>query len=203
MFTGLVEDAVEVVEVADHAGGRRVTLDVGPLGWEDLVHGESVAVNGCCLTVADFAGGRLSFDAVRETLDKTNLGDLSAGAAVHVERALRVGDRLGGHFVLGHVDGPAEVLRHDRDPDDWRIACRVPADLAEFLVPKGSVAIDGVSLTIAALDGDDLGVFEVALIPTTLAKTALGDRPVGYRLNFEADVLTKTVVQANRRMRGG
>ena len=164
MFTGIVERAVAVVAVEDHAGGRRLTLGVR---WGDEKHGESVAVNGCCLTVAATGDGTLRFDAIRETLDKTNLGDLKVGDRVHVERSLRPSDRLDGHFVQGHVDGPAELVGRTATDEEWRLRLRVSDDLAAFVMPKGSVCIDGVSLTVASLDGDE---FEVALIPTTLGE---------------------------------
>ena len=194
MFTGIVEKAVPVVAVADHAGGRRITLGVR---WGDEKHGESVAVNGCCLTVAAMTGDALSFDAIRETLDKTNLGRLQVGDRVHVERSLRPGDRIDGHFVQGHVDGPAELVGKIENDREWRMRLRVSDDLAAFVMPKGSVCLDGVSLTVAALDGRE---FEVAIIPTTLEKTGFASRAVGWRFNFEADILAKSVVTTLRRM---
>ena len=194
MFTGIVERAVPVVAVEDHAGGRRITLGVR---WGDEKHGESVAVNGCCLTVAATDEQSLSFDAIRETLDKTNLGDLAAGDRVHVERSLRPGDRIDGHFVQGHVDGPAELISKTDNEREWRMRLRVSDELAAFVMPKGSVCLDGVSLTVAALDGRE---FEVAIIPTTLEKTGFASRNVGWRFNFEADILAKSVVTTLRRM---
>ena len=194
VFTGIVDRAVEILRVADHAGGRRLTLGVR---WGDEKHGESVAVNGCCLTVAELDDDALHFDVIRETLDKTNLGDLKTGDRVHVERSLRPTDRLDGHFVQGHVDGHATLVKRTATDEEWRLRLRIADDLARFVMPKGSVCIDGVSLTVAALDGDE---FEVALIPTTLDKTALGQREVGWRFNFEADVLAKSVVTTLARM---
>ena len=188
MFTGIVDRAAEVVAAEENANGRRLTL---ALDWPDVRHGESVAVNGVCLTAATIEPGRLTFDVIRETLDVTNLGRLNAGDRAHVERSLRVGDRVDGHFVQGHVDGPAVLTARTATDEEWRLRCELSPALAKFVAPKGSVCIDGVSLTVAATADR---WFEVALIPTTLAKTALGDRPVGWPFNFEADVLSKTVV---------
>ena len=197
MFTGIVERVVPVVAVADHPGGRRLTLGVR---WGDEKYGESIAVNGCCLTVQGIGDEWLRFDAVRETLDKTNLGDLNVGDSVHVERTLRALDRIDGHFVQGHVDGPAELIDKVANDREWRMRLRVNGDLAAFVMPKGSVCLDGVSLTVAALEGRD---FEVAIIPTTLEKTGFASRQLGWRFNFEADILVKSVVTTLRRMGAG
>ena len=196
MFTGIVDRAADVIAAEDNPNGRRLTL---ALDWPDVRQGESVAVNGVCLTAATVEPGRLTFDVIRETLDVTNLGRLSAGDRAHVERSLRVGDRIDGHFVQGHVDGPATLIARTATDEEWRLRCELPASLAKYVAPKGSVCIDGVSLTVAATGGR---WFEVALIPTTLQKTALGERPVGWPFNFEADVLSKTVVSWLER-RGG
>ena len=194
MFTGIIERAAEVASVTDHAGGRRIVV---AHRWGDERHGDSIAINGCCLTVAQIDDDSLAFDVIRETLDKTNLGDLAAGDRVHVERALRVGDRLDGHFVQGHVDGRAKLVNRVATDEEWRLACEVPDPLRKFVLPKGSVCIDGVSLTVAAVT--ETG-FEVALIPTTLEKTALGQRAVGWRFNFEADILAKGIVHTVERL---
>lgn len=188
MFTGIIEKSVRVIGVATSPKFRRLTLAVS---WDDLHGGESIAVNGCCLTVADIAYNELGFDIIQETLDKTNLGLLKAGDEVHVERALRVGDRLDGHFVQGHVDGVATLIERIDIPTETRLRVQAPHDLGKYLVTKGSVAIDGISLTIAAVDGP---VFEVALIPTTLAITTLGKRQVGWPFNLETDMLSKTII---------
>lgn len=200
MFTGIVERSVPVVSSEPVAAGRRLVVAVD---WDDVKHGESVAVNGVCLTVADRVPGpggeprRLAFDVIAETLAKTSLGDLRAGDEVHVERSLRVGDRFDGHVVQGHVDGTARVTAVKADDADWRITLEPPADLARYVVPKGSVTLDGVSLTVAAVDGPR---FEVALIPTTLQITRLGRRVAGDRVNLECDVMTKTIVATMERM---
>jgi riboflavin synthase len=188
MFTGIVERSVRVASVSDGTGFRRLNLVVD---WPDAKHGESVAVNGVCLTIADLSRGLLAFDVVPETLSKTNLGALAAGDMVHVERALKAGDRIDGHFVQGHVDGLALLLGQTGENGEVRLRCELPADLAKYVVPKGSVCLDGVSLTVAAVDGHQ---FEVALIPTTVQLTRLASREKGWRFNFEADVLSKTII---------
>ena len=188
MFTGIIEKTVRILGVATGPKFRRLTLAVS---WEELRGGESIAVNGCCLTVAAIAPGELGFDVIQETLEKTNLGLLKAGDEVHVERALRVGDRLDGHFVQGHIDGIAPLVERIDSTTETRLRIEAPLDLSKYLVPKGSVAIDGISLTIAAVDGR---IFEVALIPTTLKITTLGYRKVGWPFNLETDMLSKTIV---------
>jgi riboflavin synthase len=196
MFTGIVERTVRVIGVADGPKFVRLTL---PNPWGDVKDGDSVAVNGVCLTVAERpAAGELSFDVVQETLGKTNLRLIQAGDELHVERSLRAGDRIDGHFVQGHVDGMAQIVEQVANDKEWRIRCHAPPDLAKFLVPKGSVCLDGVSLTLASVRGNE---FEVALIPTTVSRTALARRPVGWPLNLEADVISKTVVSWLERQR--
>jgi riboflavin synthase alpha subunit len=188
MFTGIVERTARVIGAADGPKFRRLTVAVD---WPDVRDGESVAVNGVCLTVAERAPGVLGFDVVRETLGKTNLGDVQGGSEVHVERALRVGDRIDGHFVQGHVDGVALLREQVASRDEWRLRLEPARDLMEFIIPKGSVALDGVSLTVASLTQT---TFDVALIPTTVNTTALARRPLGWQFNLEADILSKAVV---------
>ena len=188
MFTGIIEKTVRVIGVVIGPKFRRLTLAVS---WDDLRGGESIAINGCCLTVAEISPGELGFDVIQETLDKTNLGLLKTGDEVHVERALRIGDRLDGHFVQGHVDGTAVLIERIDTETETRLRVKAPHDLAKYLVTKGSVAIDGISLTLAAVHGS---IFEVALIPTTLTVTTLGRRDIGWPFNLETDMLSKTIV---------
>ena len=188
MFTGIVEKTVRVIGAVAGPKFRRLTLAAD---WPDVRDGESVAVNGVCLTVAGRSPGELAFDVVKETLDKTNLGQLQSGDEVHVERSLRVGDRIDGHFVQGHADGVAMLVNQVADENEWRLTLEPPRDLMKFVVPKGSITLDGVSLTVASVGP---ATFDVALIPTTVNLTALARRPLGWRYNFEADVLSKTVV---------
>lgn len=193
VFTGIVERSLQVLSNDVTPTGRRIVL---PNHWPDAKHGESIAVNGCCLTIAELSPDRLMFDVIPESLDKTNLGLLNVGDHVHVERALKLGDRLDGHMVQGHVDGTAKIVKHTESADGWRTTVKSPAWLAKHLIPKGSVTLDGVSLTIAAIHDQ---AFEVALIPTTLDITQLGKRPAGWPLNVECDMMVKTIVSVIER----
>lgn len=190
MFTGLVQHVGVVERVERREGGMRLGVEMGSWGYVPEL-GASVSVDGCCLTVAAMSGGVAQFDVVAETLAKTTLGSLEAGARVNLEHALRADSLLGGHFVQGHVDGVGEVVDVQRDPSDWRMTVRVAREIAKYATPKGSICISGVSLTIARLEGDRIGV---ALIPTTLSETTLGELSAGDRVNVEADVLAKMVV---------
>jgi riboflavin synthase len=195
MFTGIVGKTVRVAAIADGPTFRRLTL---PLD-DDLQLGESVAINGVCLTVAERPSeNEAGFDVIHETLQKTNLGLLQPGDEVNIERSLRVGDRISGHFVQGHIDGTAALVNQIADSRETRLTLQCPDELRDYIVPKGSVTLDGVSLTIAAIGP---GEFDVALIPSTLQMTTLGSRSVGYSFNIEADVLSKTIV-AYLRQRG-
>ena len=190
MFTGIVEEVGEVVDVT--TGTDSAVLRVrGPLIVSDATLGASIAVNGVCLTVTAHDEQEFSVDVMQESLDRSSLGDLSAGSRVNLERAVRADGRLGGHIVQGHVDGVGEVVDVKKDETEWRTRIRPPAHLMEYSVPQGSVAVDGVSLTLASV-GEDW--FEVALIPTTLQITTLGLAEVGARVNLEADYVAKTVV---------
>lgn len=188
MFTGIIERTARVIGVAQGPGFLRLTI---ANAWADVQDGESIAVNGVCLTVAEQSPGEIGFDVVKETLALTNLALIEAGDLVHVERSLRVGDRLSGHFVQGHVDGTAKLIAQGSTGDEWRLTLECTPELARLLIPKGSITLDGVSLTLAAIRGNQ---FEVALIPTTLQITALGRRQVGWPFNLEIDILTKTIV---------
>ncbi len=191
MFTGLVQ-CVGVVRSAEAAaGGQAVRLAVAGPTWE-FVPGESIAVSGCCLTLAQSGHGTMQFDVVRETLNKTTLGDLKAGSKVNLERSLRLGDMLGGHIVQGHVDGTGTVERV-QEGADWRMWVRPGSQLMKYMIPKGSLCLDGVSLTLAEVDPAK-GVVGVALIPTTLEVTTLGTLRPGHRVNIEADSTVKTIV---------
>lgn len=188
MFTGIIHQTGSILSVADVAAGKRISMRAQNANH---VVGESIAVNGCCLTVADITDGILSFDVIPETLEKTNLGALRSGDIVHVERSLRAGDPIDGHFVQGHVDGAGKLIGQVADGTQWRLRVEAPKELARYLIPKGSIAIDGVSLTLALIEGAE---FEVALIPTTLALTTLGKKQVNYRFNLECDSMVKTVI---------
>jgi len=189
MFTGIVAATGRVRSLAERPDGVRLVVDAGALAAGAGV-GDSVAVDGCCLTVVAREGGMLAFDVVPETLRRTTLGARKSGDRVNLELPLRPSDRLGGHFVQGHVDAVADVLERREDGGGVRMRFALPSTLRGQLVEKGSVAVDGVSLTVAAADG---GGFEVALIPHTLAVTTLGERRAGDRVNVEGDVLAKYV----------
>ena len=197
MFTGLVETTAVVRTLDDTPHGRRVTL-ARPGDWSALALGDSVCINGCCLTAVVLDAAEFAFDAGPETLTKTNLGDLSVGDPVNLERALRADGRLGGHIVQGHVDGTATVAERQAD-GEWETFRFATGALADQLVPKGSVAVDGVSLTVVDVGAD---WFTVALIPHTLAETTLGRRRVGDTVNVETDVLGKYVMKYLSRLAG-
>jgi len=188
MFTGIIRQIGTVREVRATAGGKRVSVDLGPLA-EGLQRGDSVAVAGACLTVAELADRAARFDVEAETLRRTTLGAWRAGTQVNLELALRPDDRLDGHIVQGHVDGVAEV-REIRTGGQWLVGLAAARELTDQMVEKGSVAIDGVSLTLVEVSD---GAFSVALIPETLAATTLAWLAVGDTVNVEADVLGKYV----------
>jgi riboflavin synthase len=189
MFTGIVEELGEVVRVGRGTDSARLTVR-GSLVTSDAVHGASIAVNGICLTVVEHDDGMFTVDVMAETLARTSLGALAPGDRVNLERAMPAGGRFGGHVVQGHVDGTATVT--ERTPGDrWEVVrFTLPRDLARYVVEKGSVTVDGVSLTVSAV-GDDW--FSVSLIPTTLELTTLGHKGVGDPVNIEVDVLAKYV----------
>ncbi len=189
MFTGIVQSTGRIASIAPREGGLRLWVDMGPMAAEAR-EGDSVAVDGCCLTVVGASGARLAFDAVPETLRRTTLGKRGSGDPVNLELPLKPTDRLGGHFVQGHVDAVSEVVARRAQGDDVVMTFRLPDALAGQVVEKGSVAIDGVSLTVAAVED---GTFSVALIPHTLAVTTLGHRAPGDRVNLEGDILAKYV----------
>ncbi|SFB21651.1 riboflavin synthase alpha chain [Amycolatopsis marina] len=186
MFTGIVEELGEIVAVEQVPNAARVTIR-GPLVTSDAAHGDSIAVNGVCLTVVDVSGGDFSVDVVHETLERSSLAKIAVGDEVNLERATALGARLGGHIMQGHVDGTGTYL--SRDPQGLtRFA--LPPNLARYVVEKGSIAVDGVSLTVAGVSAEE---FSIALIPTTLELTTLGRREPGDPVNLEVDVLAKYV----------
>lgn len=197
MFTGLVQAMGKVRAVQPAPAGVRLVVD-GERWGHRPEHGDSISVSGVCLTVApsDPRPGELAFDVVRETLDKTTLGSLREGSPVNLEHACRADTLLGGHIVQGHADGVGRVVEVRDDPADWRIVIEPPPALLEFAAPKGSIAIDGVSLTIARLlpEGGVPARVEIALIPTTLERTTLGLTRTGDRCNVEMDCIAKQVV---------
>jgi len=189
MFTGIVEELGEVVAVDDLGDGARLRVR-GPLVTADAAPGDSLAVNGVCLTVVDAADGTFTADVVAETLRRSNLGTLRPGSAVNLERSRPLGGRLGGHLVQGHVDGTGTVTARTRGDHGEQVRFGMPPSLARYVVEKGSIAVDGVSLTVVEAGADS---FTVSLIPTTLAATTLGRRAVGDPVNLEVDVIAKYV----------
>lgn len=217
MFTGIIEHVGTVAQVLPTATGRRLLVD--PCGWAyagRAAVGDSVAIGGCCLTLAaalDTTGGRMAFDVVPETLAKTDLGEFVPGRRVNLEHAATLGTLLGGHVVQGHVDGVGRVEQNEKrkaakqqigkaDEEGWVLRVGLPREVMKWMVPKGSVALNGVSLTLAAVDVPGSAI-EIALIPTTLAKTTLGELKPGDSINVEADVMAKTVVHYLEHFAGG
>jgi len=192
MFTGIVEELGETVAVDDLGDAARLTVR-GPQVTQDVANGDSIAVNGVCLTVASTSGDTFTADVMRETLNRSSLGALAPGTPVNLERSVRLTDRLGGHLVQGHVDGTGTII--SRTPAEHWDVVRIglppgPPDLARYVVEKGSVAVDGISLTIVSVSAT---WFEVSLIPETLKRTTLGAKQPGETVNLEVDVIAKYV----------
>ena len=197
MFTGIIEELGTVTALQGRAAAARLTIRCATVR-EDLEEGGSIAVNGVCLTAADIAADSFSADLAPETLHRSNLGQLRPGSRVNLERPLSPLSRLSGHFVQGHVDGTGEFLSLDSLGDEnWRLRVRVPPDLDPYLVYKGSIAIDGISLTIASIESC---VVEAAIIPHTYRHTTLGSYRSGARVNLECDILAKHVEKLLRKL---
>ncbi len=189
MFSGLIEAKTQIVAVLPEAGGIRLRLNA-PAKFDDVALGDSIAVQGCCLTVVEITDGRLGFQAGRETLAKTSLGARLAGDPINLERSLALGDRLGGHLVTGHVDGLGELVSRIDEADWSTMTFRAPPELMRQMASKGSITVDGVSLTLVDVTDQS---FSVALIPHTLQHTTLGELSPGDRVNLETDLLAKYV----------
>lgn len=198
MFTGIVQGLCRVAAVEPEEGLRRLIIELGELA-DGLETGASVAVNGTCLTVTAVLPGAARFDVIRESLERTNLGDLTPGSLVNVERSFRVGDEVGGHIVSGHVAGVATVSRVETASNERNVFFSVPAGLMKYLSLKGFVALDGASLTIAHVDhgAAEIGV---CLIPETISRTTLGTAPEGARVNLEVDAQTQAIVETVERL---
>src|ERR1700742_4720977 len=193
MFTGIVEELGEITRRDVLADAARLTIR-GPVVTADASHGDSIAVNGVCLTVAELLpDGRFTADVMAESLNRSNLGALQVGSQVTLERAAAVNSRLGGHIVQGHVDGTGQIVA--RTPSEhWEVVrIEIPAEVARYVVEKGSITVDGISLTVSGLGSDPRDWFEVSLIPTTRELTTLGRAPVGTQVNLEVDVIAKYV----------
>jgi riboflavin synthase len=193
MFTGIVEELGEVTSRDPLTDAARLTI-CGPVVTADAGHGHSIAVNGVCLTVVDLLpDGQFTADVMAETLNRSSLGQLQVGSRVNLERAAAVNSRLGGHIVQGHVDGTGRVVA--RSPSEhWEVVrIEIPAAVARYVVEKGSITVDGISLTVSGLGAQPRDWFEVSLIPTTRELTTLGRAPVGTQVNLEVDVIAKYV----------
>jgi riboflavin synthase len=188
MFTGLIEDLGEVTEVAAVPKGMRLRVSTR-LG--ELTHGASIAVDGVCLTAVELEENAFAADVSAETLERTTLGNLRTGHKVNLERPMRLGDRLGGHLVLGHVDGVGEMVSRENVGEGVRVRLKLPTGLAQYVVEKGSIALDGISLTVNALPSSQ--EIELFLIPETLRATTWGIKATGNRVNVEVDILAKHV----------
>lgn len=196
MFAGIVEHAGTVAAVRNTAGGRRLSIEAGPVA-EGVREGASIAVDGVCLTIAAARGQVLEFDVIAETLRRSTLERLQVGHRVNLERSLRAGDRVDGHFVQGHIDAVAVVSRRQAGEREWMLWFRTSPETSRYIIPKGSIAVSGVSLTVASAEGEE---FAIALIPTTLARTTLVDLKEGEAVNIETDILARTVVHTLERM---
>jgi riboflavin synthase len=196
MFTGIVEELGEVVAIESVGDAARLTVR-GPRVVSDAVPGASIAVNGCCLTVVEHDDESFRVDVMRESLDRTALGALEPGSPVNLERAVAAGTRLGGHIVQGHVDGTGTIIDRESSQHWDVVTVALPDELARYVALKGSITVDGVSLTVSAVQdakGDGTGAtFSVSLIPTTLAVTTLGHKQIGDQVNLEVDVIAKYV----------
>ena len=190
MFTGLVADVGRVVEMTAAGEARDLHIATSTIDAADLALGESIAVDGVCLTVTERGGGGFHVTAGPETLGRTTLGGLAAGARVNLERALRASDRLGGHIVAGHVDAVGRIAERREFGPGLYLRIEAPREILKYVVEKGSIAVDGISLTVNRVDD---GSFAVALIPHTLEQTGIGDKPAGAPVNLEVDILGKYV----------
>ncbi len=194
MFTGIVAATGSLISAELHDGEGRCRFATGKLPLANVGLGDSIAVNGACLTVVELHDDGFSADLSRETLERTTLGDLQPGAAVNLENALALGDALGGHLVTGHVDGVATVTVMQPDGDSLRVSVEVPATLGCYIAPKGSVCMDGVSLTVNGVAGN---VFDVMIVPHTQAETIIAGYAAGTRVNIEVDIIARYLERLN------
>jgi len=199
MFTGIIRGSRPVISIVDKPGLRRIVVDLGePLG-ANVERGASIAINGVCLTATEMEAGKIAFDIIAETLNKTTLGGLSEGSMVHVERSAKFGDEVGGHVVSGHVTGMAEVTSVESPENNHVITMRAPEEAIDFIFSKGFVALDGASLTVVDVDREQR-TFCVWLIPETLEITTFGDRVAGDFINLEVDPQTVAIVATVERV---
>jgi riboflavin synthase len=188
MFTGIIQAVGEVAATQPAGGDLRLRINTGKLDLSDVALGDSISTNGCCLTVVELPGDGYWADVSVESLNFTTLGDLKPGSRVNLEKALTPASRLGGHIVSGHVDGVGEVVSLHEDARSWRFVLRAPDDLAKYIAHKGSITVDGTSLTVNAVNGAE---FDLNIIPQTMAETVFGDYRPGSRVNLEVDVIAR------------
>ena len=188
MFTGIIQSVGAIRRLEPRGGDVRLTIAAGKLPMDDVALGDSIAVNGVCLTAVELGGDGFGADCSRETLSLTTLGDLAPGSPVNLEKALTLSTPLGGHLVSGHVDGVGRVLEMAQDARSWRLRIEAPAELARYIAHKGSICVDGTSLTVNAVDGT---VFELNIVPHTLEETIIGDYRAGARVNLEVDLIAR------------
>ena len=191
MFTGLIQDIAIVTNIQDNGPDKRVTIETN-MDLNNVSEGASIACSGCCLTALEINGKSFSADVSAESLAKTIIGKWAQGSRVNIEPSLRLGDEMGGHIVSGHVDGLAVLEGIQEDGESYRLSLRAPGELAKFIAPKGSITLDGISLTVNEVEGD---VFGVNIIPHTWQQTTLQDRQVGDALNLEIDMLARYVAR--------
>lgn len=194
MFTGIIKGIGTILEQEQRGGDTRLLIDAGDADLGALTLGDSIAVSGVCLTAITLDGSRFAADVSNETLSLTTLGNLGVGSQVNLEGALRAGDPLGGHMVSGHVDGFGVLEEKSADARSWRLLFSVPPHLSRLVAPKGSVCLDGISLTVNEVDGDRFGV---NIIPHTMQHTTLGERDIGDRVNLEIDVIARYLARLN------
>lgn len=188
MFTGIIAAVGQLKSLESRGGDLRLHIDPAKLDLTDVKLGDSIAVNGVCLTVVEMSANHLQFDVSQETLQRTSLGQLTTGSEANLEKALAVGDRLGGHFVSGHVDGLGEVISKAASARSWQYRIKVPADLTRYIAEKGSISIDGVSLTVNSIFE---GGFDINIIPHTLEETIIKYYQPGTRVNLEVDLIAR------------
>jgi len=188
MFTGIIQAVGEIRSLEPRGGDVRLTVATGKLAMDGVVLGDSIAVNGVCLTAVSLDGPGFSADVSRETLSLTTLGDLRSRSRVNLEKALTLSTPLGGHLVSGHVDGIGEVLERRQDARSWRFRIQAPAELARYIAQKGSICVDGTSLTVNQVAG---GVFEINIVPHTIEETIIGGYRAGTRVNLEVDLVAR------------
>lgn len=188
MFTGIIGAIGKITALEDRQGDKRLSIDTGSLGLEDVQLGDSIACNGVCLTAVELTATGFIADVSVETLSLTTIGDWQVGSRINLEKAMQASDRFGGHIVSGHIDGMGEVVDLHEDARSWRFRLRAPLELSRYIARKGSIAVDGTSLTVNAVEGSE---FELNIVPHTLLHTIMGDYQQGTQVNLEVDMIAR------------